>query len=147
LWLPAAIVVGVVVCDQITKTWAVRRLADGPVSVFGDWAEFSLARNPGSAFGLVGNTGLLVALAVLITFALVFALRRIDNYGMAIGLALVLGGALGNLCDRMLRAPGFPEGAVVDFVSVGAFPTFNVADSAITIGAVLIIWFGWQRSE
>ncbi len=58
---------------------------------------------------------------------------------MVIGLSLVLGGALGNLIDRVFRTPGFLKGAVVDFVHVGQFPTFNVADSAITIGAVLIV--------
>ncbi len=63
---------------------------------------------------------------------------------MVVGLSLVLGGALGNLSDRVFRDPGFLRGAVVDFVSVGAWPTFNVADSAITIGAVLIIWRGWR---
>jgi len=54
-------------------------------------------------------------------------------------LSLVLGGALGNLIDRLFRAPGFLKGAVVDFVHVGSFPTFNVADSAITVGALLIV--------
>ncbi len=58
---------------------------------------------------------------------------------MIVGLSLVLGGALGNLVDRLFRSPGFLKGAVVDFVHVGRFPTFNVADSAITIGAVLIV--------
>ena len=58
---------------------------------------------------------------------------------MVVGLSLVLGGAIGNLMDRVFRAPGFLKGAVVDFVHVGRFPTFNVADSAITIGAVLIV--------
>ena len=58
---------------------------------------------------------------------------------MVVALSLVLGGALGNLIDRIFRSPGFLRGAVVDFVHVGQFPTFNVADSAITIGAVLIV--------
>ena len=58
---------------------------------------------------------------------------------MVVGLSLVLGGALGNLVDRLFRSPGFLKGAVVDFVHVGSFPTFNVADSAITIGAVIIV--------
>jgi signal peptidase II len=56
-----------------------------------------------------------------------------------VALALVLGGALGNVSDRLFRAPGFLHGAVVDFIKVGSWPTFNVADSAITIGAVLLV--------
>ncbi len=58
---------------------------------------------------------------------------------MLVALALVLGGALGNLVDRLVRSPGFLRGEVVDFVGVRSFPTFNLADSAITIGAVLLL--------
>ncbi len=58
---------------------------------------------------------------------------------MLVALALVLGGALGNIADRLFRAPGVLHGAVVDFIKLGPWPTFNVADSAITIGAVLLI--------
>jgi signal peptidase II len=61
-----------------------------------------------------------------------------------VALALVLAGAVGNLIDRMVRSPGFLRGAVVDFIRVGNFPTFNVADSAITIGAVLLVIWGWK---
>jgi len=70
---------------------------------------------------------------------LVRAVRRTRDPLMVIGLSLVLGGALGNLIDRLFRSPGFLKGAVVDFVHVGSFPTFNVADAAITIGAVIIV--------
>jgi signal peptidase II len=65
--------------------------------------------------------------------------RRTDDLVILVALSLVLGGALGNLFDRVFRSPGFLEGAVIDFVKVGSFPTFNVADSAITIGAVLLV--------
>jgi signal peptidase II len=146
-WLPILIVGAVVALDQLTKTWAVRRLARGPVVIVSDSVDLRVARNPGSAFGLVGNTGLLVLLAAGITVALIFALRDSDSRGMTVGLSFVLGGAFGNLCDRFFRAPGFPKGAVVDFVRVGAWPSFNLADSAITIGAVLIIFFGWRRAD
>jgi signal peptidase II len=64
-----------------------------------------------------------------------------------IALSMVLGGALGNLLDRIFRAPGFLRGHVVDYVSVGSFPSFNVADSAITIGAVLLILDGFAQHE
>jgi signal peptidase II len=63
-------------------------------------------------------------------------------------LSLLLGGALGNLIDRVFRSPGFFRGAVVDFVHLGSFPTFNIADSAITIGAILVaVWALWERSH
>jgi len=78
-------------------------------------------------------------LAAIVAVVLVRVAQRAKDPVMVVALSLVLGGALGNLVDRLVRAPGFLEGAVVDFVHVGRFPTFNVADSAITIGAVLIV--------
>ena len=137
--LAAAIVVGVVVLDLATKIWAVSELADGPVVVFGD-VGFALTRNTGGAFSLFqGFTPLLAIVAVLVAYVLVRAVRRTDDVLLVVALALVLGGALGNLVDRVFRAPGVLRGAVVDFVRVGSFPTFNVADAAITIGAGLVI--------
>jgi signal peptidase II len=82
---------------------------------------------------------LLAILAIVLSVVLVRAVRRTDDVVILIALSLVLGGALGNLFDRLARSPGFLEGAVVDFVRVGSFPTFNVADAAITVGAVLLV--------
>jgi signal peptidase II len=138
--LVVAIVVGVVVVDQLTKTWAVKELADGPVDVFGSDVGFQLSRNSGGAFSVFqGFTPLLAILAVVLSVILVRALHRTDDPLMLVALALLLGGALGNLADRIFRSPGFLRGEVVDFVHVGRFPTFNVADSAITIGAILLV--------
>jgi signal peptidase II len=138
--LAAAIVVGVVAVDQLTKTWAVASLDDGPISIVGDDIELRLSRNTGGAFSLFqGFTPLLAIIAIVLTVLLVRALHRTDDTWIVVALALVLGGAIGNLLDRAVRSPGFLRGAVVDFVSVGDFPTFNVADSAITVGAVLLV--------
>jgi signal peptidase II len=137
-WLVAAIVVGVVVVDQLTKTWAVRELADGPVELIGD-VSFRLSHNSGGAFSLFqGFTPLLAVLAIVLAVVLVRALQKTSDPLMLIALALILGGAIGNLLDRIFRSPSFLRGEVVDFVDVGRFPVFNVADSAITIGAVLL---------
>jgi signal peptidase II len=138
--LATAIVLGVVIADQLSKLWAVRQLADGPVSIFGDGVSFELTRNTGSAFSLFqAFTPLLALIALGVAVLLVREVRRSRDTLMIVGLSLVLGGALGNLADRVFRSPGFLEGAVVDFVHVGRFPTFNIADSAITVGAVLIV--------
>jgi signal peptidase II len=134
------IVLVVVALDQLTKTWAVHRLDSGPVAVFGTGIEFELSRNTGSAFSLFqGFTPLLAVLAVVIAVVLVRAVRRTDDRVTLVALSLVLGGATGNLLDRVIRSPGFLHGAVIDFVHIGNFPTFNVADSCITIGAVLLV--------
>lgn len=136
----AAIVLGVVAIDQLTKSWAVTTLEDGPESIIGHDVELRLSRNTGSAFSLFqGYTPLLAVLAIVLVVLLVRALRRTDDTWIVVALALVLGGAIGNLVDRVARSPGFLRGAVVDFVSVGGFPTFNVADAAITIGAVVLV--------
>ena len=138
-WLVAAIVLAVVVLDQVTKTWAVRELADGPVELVGSGVAFRLSRNSGGAFSLFqGFTPLLAVLAIVLAVVLARALHRTRDPLVLVALALILGGAIGNLIDRLARSPGFLRGEVVDFVDVGRFPVFNVADSAITIGAVLL---------
>lgn len=138
--MAGAIVAGVVGLDQATKAWAEWRLDDGPVSILGSDIELSLSRNTGAAFSFFqGFTPLLAVLAVIITVVLVRAVRQADDRLTLVALSLVLGGALGNLTDRVFRSPGFLEGAVVDFVKVGSFPVFNLADSAITIGTLLLV--------
>jgi signal peptidase II len=139
-WVVVAIVAAIVAVDQLTKAWAVAELDDGPLQIIGDDIELRLVRNTGSAFSLFqGFTPLLAVLAVGLVVLLVRAVRRTDDTWVVVSLALILGGAMGNLIDRAVQPPSFLEGAVVDFVSVSSFPTFNVADSAITIGAILLI--------
>jgi signal peptidase II len=140
--LALAIVLGVVVLDVLTKVWAVNELVDAPVAIIGDTVDLRLARNTGGAFSLFqAFTPLLAILAIVVAFLLVRAVRHADDTLMLVALSLVLGGSIGNLIDRLFRSPGFMRGAVVDFVHIGSWPTFNVADSAITIGAVLlVIW-------
>jgi signal peptidase II len=130
----------IVALDQLTKSWAVSELADGPKRIFGDTVELALSRNPGGAFGrFQGMTPILAVGAVIVTVLLVRATRHATDRVILVGLVLVLGGAIGNLMDRLFRSPGFLRGHVVDFVAVGWWPVFNVADSCITIGAVLLV--------
>jgi signal peptidase II len=145
--LAAGIVIAIVALDLVTKTWAVHELADGPVEVIGESVSFRLARNTGGAFSLFqAFTPLLAVVAGVVTYFLVRTLRRTHDTLLVVALSLVLGGAIGNLLDRVFRSPGFLRGAVVDFVHVGDWPTFNVADSAITIGAVLVIVWSVRSS-
>jgi signal peptidase II len=138
--LVTAIVLGVIALDQLTKAWAVERLSDGPIEIFGSDVGLRLSRNSGGAFSLFqGYTPLLAVLAIVLALILVRAVSRTDDRLVLVALALVLGGALGNLVDRLVRSPGFLRGEVVDFVNVGSFPTFNVADAAITVGGGLLL--------
>jgi signal peptidase II len=140
--LRVAIAVAVIVAlDQLTKVWAVAALSDGPFSIIGDDVRFALTRNAGGAFGrFQGMTPLLAIGAVAVSILIVREARNATDTWKLVGYTLVLGGALGNLMDRFFRSPGFLRGHVVDFVAVGDFPVFNVADSCITIGAILLIW-------
>lgn len=140
-----AIVVAVVAIDQATKAWAASALEHHTIHVIGGTVLLQLGRNSGAAFSsFQGFTPLLAVLAIVVAAVLARIVRRSDDPWTVCALSLVLGGALGNLCDRVFRAPGFLRGEVVDFVRLGWFPTFNAADSAITIGAILLVLFGWR---
>lgn len=126
--------------DQLTKVLVVANLSDKALAIIGDTVELRLVRNSGAAFSLFTNaTAVLAVLAIVLAGVLTRAVIRAADVWSVVALSLVVGGALGNLIDRMFRAPGPLRGHVVDFVSVGSFPIFNVADSAITIGAILLV--------
>ncbi len=135
----------IVASDQITKSLIVATLQDREgqrldfFEIGGQVIGFSLARNSGAAFSrLQGYTPVLAVGAIVIAVVLARTLRKSNDLATTVGLVMVLGGACGNLGDRFFRAPGFLRGHVVDFVQVGSFPLFNIADSCITIGAIVI---------
>ena len=137
----AVIILVVAVIDQATKALMLAWLEPGvPVPVIGDWFRFLLLFNPGAAFSMGENsTWLFTTIQLAFVIGIAIAAPRIRDRGQALGLALIAGGALGNLTDRLFREPGFWFGHVVDFISVGAFAVFNIADSAITVGVVVFV--------
>lgn len=142
LALLVAVTVIVVALDLLTKIVMVTTLRDGErIALLGDTVSFVLVRNAGAAFSLAtGMTWVLTLVALAVVVGIARYARRLRSRGWALALGLVLGGALGNLVDRFFRGPGPLRGHVVDFVSVGWWPVFNVADSAICVGgAVLVI--------
>jgi signal peptidase II len=133
-------VLAIVGADQLTKAWAVSALADGPKKIVGDTVKFELSRNSGAAFSrFQGYTPVVAVLALVIAFMIARAARQATDRWLMTGLVLVLGGACGNLVDRVARSPGFLRGHVVDFIAVGWWPVFNIADSCVTIGAVVLV--------
>jgi signal peptidase II len=135
----------VVLVDQLTKLWAVRRLSRGPITVVGS-VRLALTHNSGGAFGLGSGVVPVVVLAVVALVVVLFAVgRSIDRQAVAVALGLVLGGALGNLADRVFRSPGFGRGSVVDFVDLRWWPVFNAADVAISCGCVLLVLLSMRR--
>ncbi|WP_040087502.1 signal peptidase II [Corynebacterium humireducens] len=137
----AVIILAVAAIDQATKALMLAWLEPGvPFPVIGDWFRFLLLFNPGAAFSMGENsTWLFTTIQLLFVVGISVAARRIHDRGQAFGLALIAGGALGNLIDRLFREPGFWFGHVVDFISVGGFAVFNVADAAITVGVVVFV--------
>jgi signal peptidase II len=139
----AAVALGVLVVDQLSKEWALSALDDRNIDLVGS-LRFNLQFNTGSAFSVgSGRGGLIGLLAFGMIGVMLWLARDVRGRGQAVALGLVLGGAVGNLCDRVLReGSGFLGGAVVDFVDLQWWPVFNVADSAIVVGAVLLA-FTW----
>jgi signal peptidase II len=135
-----AVVAFIVAADQVTKSYAVAHWSVQPRQIIGSHIELLVTRNSGSAFSRFQNlTPLLAIGAIVITVVLARAARNATDSVTLVALVLLLGGALGNLSDRFFRSPGFLRGHVVDFVQVGWWPVFNLADSCVTIGAVLLI--------
>lgn len=142
VYVVCAVVAGIwVLLDQATKVLAVELLEGRGVvdAGLGGLLEWQLVRNPNAAFGIPGFPGMFVVVAVAVMVLVVRTLPRTDRLSLAFAYGLVTGGVIGNVVDRVLRAPGFPDGAVVDFIKVGWWPRFNLADSGIVVGAVLIV--------
>lgn len=136
--LPAG--VAVVALDQVTKTWAVNALNDGRTIDVVWTLQFALGFNSGMAFSKATGFGPLIG--IVATLAIVFilaSLRKADSAASALGMSLVAAGAAGNVIDRLFRGDAWFRGSVVDFIDLQWWPVFNVADSAITIGGVLVI--------
>lgn len=138
----------VIVADRFSKIFVQHSISVlDSISVFQGWVRIIHTENPGAAFGMLAEGNVLIRMAVLIgisTIVLIFVARALWSRGTSftatltrVGLALILGGAIGNLYDRIVH------GTVTDFIEVyhgsWSFPAFNVADSAITVGAFLLL--------
>jgi len=149
-WL---LILGVVVLDFVTKAWAVANLAPRhfPHPVLGDFFRFTLAYNPGAAFGMhlgPGSRWIFAGLSVVIVVVLMRATASLTRTSRlaAVGVPIVIGGAIGNLLDRIRIRDG-----VVDFIDIGIgavrFWTFNLADTAVTIGAACLVIALWKEDQ
>lgn len=140
--------------DFITKKLALQWLVPRslPRDVFGEWFRLALVRNPGAAFGL--NVGIYsryifmgLTIVALLILGRLYRSTRAGDVSRVLALALVCGGAVGNLIDRVTSAEG-----VIDFIDVGIseitrWPTFNVADMAVSFGAFLLAWVLWEEDR
>lgn len=127
--------------DLVTKLVVVAKLeGEAPIDVIGDWLQFRGTRNAGAAFGMgQAYTIVFTLIAASVIVVILRLARKLYSLPWGIALGLLLGGALGNLTDRLLRSPGFLRGHVVDFIAPKHFAVFNLADSAIVVGGCLIV--------
>ncbi len=148
LGILGAVAAAVLAVDQLTKWWALEALADGDIDVV--WMlRLRLTRNTGAAFSFGAGRGLVVVVVVIaVVFAMVWMGRGVTSRKGAVALGLVLGGAFGNLADRVFRADdGIFSGAVVDFIDLQWWPVFNVADVAISVGVIGLLVFTTVRDD
>ena len=136
-WAPTA--TAVIVVDQLTKAWAVDQLNDRNIDLF--WTlRLNLSYNTGMAFSAGQDWGPVIGVvAMLVVVGLLLSMRRQPGRLTDIAVGLIIGGAIGNIIDRLFRQDGWLRGGVVDFVDFQWFPIFNVADSAITVGGALLV--------
>ncbi|MFC5501510.1 signal peptidase II [Lysinimonas soli] len=142
LLLLAAVALALYGLDQFTKYLIVSNIAPGEtVPVLGEVLQLHFVTNSGAAFSLAtGFTWILSIIAVGVSVVIIWFARRIRSFTWAVVFGLVLGGAVGNLTDRLFRPPGFGSGHVVDFIQVWGFPAiFNIADSALVCAVGLFI--------
>ncbi|HEY9523224.1 MAG TPA: signal peptidase II [Thermopolyspora sp.] len=132
--------------DVVTKIIVVATLeGQEPVRLIGDFLRLRVIRNSGAAFGIgTGMTIVFTLIAVAVVIAILRTARRLRSMPWAIALGLLLGGALGNLTDRICRGPAPFQGHVVDFISLPHYPVFNLGDSAICVGGVLAVFLAWR---
>ncbi len=145
--LPATVAAVVAGADQVTKWLVLRSLGPGNAvperEILGSLLSLHYVENTGVAFGFLQGQGLLVPLLAMAVVAFLLRMyRRVGSASawIAVGSGLIFGGAIGNLIDRVRL------GFVVDFIRVASWPTFNLADSAITVGVIALAWWYWHDS-
>jgi len=127
--------------DFATKSWALNSLdSRNPVKLLGEFLQLTLVKNSGAAFSLAqGATIIFTIFAILVVATITYYSIKITSFGWSIVLGLALGGILGNLTDRIFRAPGFFTGHVIDWIQIPNWPVFNLADSAIVVAATIAV--------
>ena len=130
----------IVLLDQISKAWALGVLADGHIIPVVWTMQFNLTYNRGMAFSRGTGIGPIIGvIGLVVVVLLLLSLRRADNALTRVATGLIIGGAVGNILDRLFRGSGWMRGAVVDFIDFQWWPVFNVADMAIMIGAATMM--------
>ncbi len=135
----------VVTLDLLTKRYAAQNFVGNPQVIIDGFLALTYVENPGAAFSLFRGAGPYLGVAAIAVSGFVLGLLRSARPRIElIALSLVLGGALGNLADRVFRGDGFLDGKVIDWVDLWWIPTFNVADASVTVAVALLLIQAWR---
>lgn len=133
-----------VTLDLVTKRYAAIRFAAEPVELIPGLLGFTYLENPGSAFSLFQDSGEVIgALVIVVIVVVAWSLRRERPMAEVVGFGLIIGGALGNLADRVFRGPGLLDGKVIDWIDLWWIPTFNLADMSVFFAVSLLLIHAW----
>jgi len=135
----------VVFADLLTKRWASLQFADGTTALIPGFLSFTYVENPGAAFSLLPNAGPYIGVAaILVSIGILWSLRKERPNLEVVAFGFVLAGAIGNLVDRVARGPGLLDGKVIDWINLWWIPTFNLADTSITVAVCLLLLQAWR---
>ncbi len=136
----------VVAADLLTKRWASTTFTSHPEEVLGSFLRFRYVENTGAAFSMFQGAGPLFGVAAVVAIgAVLWFLRHAGSGWEVAGFGLIIGGAAGNLIDRLARGTGLLDGPVIDWIDLWFIPTFNLADASITVAVVLLLLGSWLR--
>jgi signal peptidase II len=142
--LGLGLALAVVAADLATKRYAAMHFISAPVELIPNFLGFTYTENPGSALSLFQNGGSLIGLVVIgITGMVIWALRTERPTIEVVAFGMIIGGAVGNLADRVFRGPGLLDGRVIDWINLWWIPTFNIADMAVTLAVTVLVIHSW----
>lgn len=134
-----------VAADLLTKRYAALNFDGEPVEIIPGFFGFTYLENPGGAFGMFQDGGVVIGVAaLLITIVVLVAMAAQRPWLETVALGFVVGGAVGNLVDRFARGAGVIDGRVIDWIELWSIPTFNVADASVTVAVALIFIQAWR---
>lgn len=143
--LGLSIAAAIVVADLLTKRYAALNFDGNPVEIIPGFFGFTYLENPGGAFGMFQNGGVVIGVAALVVTVIVLFAMAVDRPTLeTVALGFVVGGAVGNLVDRFARGEGIIDGPVIDWVELWFIPTFNIADASVTLAVALILIQAWR---
>jgi signal peptidase II len=138
---------GVITADLLTKRWAAATLTPEGVDVLGSFLRFRFAENTGAAFSLLQGAGTFLSVAAMVAIVVLAALvGSARSPWEVVAFGLIMGGAAGNLVDRLARGDGWFDGPVIDWIDLWFIPTFNVADASITVAVAMLVIGSWKKS-